>query len=50
MPKTTGTINTKYRFYTETIEVSRLSAQAFLKQGMNYIKGNVIFGKTKRRH
>lgn len=49
MPKTTGTINTKYRFYTETIEVSRLSAQAFFEAGDDQYKGKRYFWQNKEK-
>ncbi|MFJ7827162.1 isochorismate synthase MenF [Psychrobacillus sp. NPDC096623] len=49
MPKTTGVINTKYRFYTETIEVSRLSAQAFFEAGDELYKGKRYFWQNKEK-
>lgn len=41
--------NSKQIFYMETIEVSRLSALAFLQQVKRNIKGFETIGKTVRK-
>lgn len=49
MPKTTGHKNTTLRFYTETIEVSRLSAHAFFEAGDEKYKGKRFFWENKEK-
>ena len=49
MPKTTGQKQTTLRFYTETIEVSRLSAHAFFEAGDEKYKGKRFFWQNKEK-
>lgn len=49
MPKTTGQKQTTLRFYTETIEVSRLSAHAFFEAGDEKYKGQRFFWQNKEK-
>jgi len=49
MPKTTGQMKTTLRFYTETIEVSRLSAHAFFEAGDESYKGKRFFWQNKEK-
>ncbi|WP_144513989.1 isochorismate synthase MenF [Bacillus sp. FJAT-22090] len=49
MPKTTGQKKTTLRFYTETIEVSRLSAHAFFEAGEEKYKGKRFFWQNKEK-
>ncbi|WP_391116568.1 isochorismate synthase MenF [Psychrobacillus sp. L3] len=50
MPNTTGQKKTTLRFYTETIEVSRLSAHAFFEAGDEYYKGKRFFWQNKEKN
>lgn len=45
-----GSLNAGTIFYMETVEVSRLSALAFLRLGKNLLKGSAIFGKIEKKH
>ena len=49
MPKTTGQNEKTLRFYTETIEVSRLSAHAFFEAGDECYKGKRFFWQNKEK-
>lgn len=49
MPKTTGQKKSTLRFYTETIEVSRLSAHAFFEAGDDRYKGKRYFWQNKEK-
>ncbi len=49
MPKITGEKKTNLRFYTETIEVSRLSAHAFYEAGDEQYKGKRFFWQNKEK-
>lgn len=49
MPNTTGQEKTTLRFYTETIEVSRLSAHAFFEAGEESYKGKRFFWQNKEK-
>ncbi|QFF99783.1 isochorismate synthase [Psychrobacillus glaciei] len=49
MPNTTGQKKSTLRFYTETIEVSRLSAHAFFAAGDENYKGKRFFWQNKEK-
>ncbi|QEY22579.1 isochorismate synthase [Psychrobacillus sp. AK 1817] len=49
MPNTTGQNKTTLRFYTETIEVSRMSAHAFFEAGEDCYKGKRFFWQNKEK-
>ncbi|MEI4769184.1 isochorismate synthase [Psychrobacillus sp. FJAT-51614] len=49
MPNTTGQQKSTLRFYTETIEVSRLSAHAFFEAGDESYKGKRFFWQNKEK-
>ena len=49
MPNTTGQNKSTLRFYTETIEVSRMSAHAFFEAGEDYYKGKRFFWQNKEK-
>ena len=49
MPNTTGQKKSTLRFYTETIEVSRLSAHAFFEAGDECYKGKRFFWQNKEK-
>lgn len=49
MPNTTGQKKSTLRFYTETIEVSRLSSHAFFEAGEECHKGKRFFWQNKEK-